>query len=135
MKSKVVNLKEDLKRKGHAVKLLAIVGSFARGDWHSGSDVDVLIVCENVSGPYWKRLNDLPSLIVENHAVEYHIYSPEEFIDLAKYARMPVFDLFHEGIIIYADKKFLSKVKKIFDDAVSKFHVVKKGPFLIRKIE
>lgn len=135
VRDKVTELKEELKHKGHTVKLLAIVGSFARGDWHSGSDIDILIVCENISGPYWKRLADLPPLMIENNIVEYHIYSPKEFIELARYARMSVFDLFHEGIIIYADKSFLSEVKKIFDDAVNKLQVVKEGSFLIRKIK
>nr|MDO8063518.1 nucleotidyltransferase domain-containing protein [Candidatus Freyrarchaeum guaymaensis] len=29
---------------GSKVKLVGVFGSFARGNWHAGSDVDVLIV-------------------------------------------------------------------------------------------
>jgi len=98
------------------------------------SDIDIIIVCDNVSGPHWKRL-DLPTIVINNHVVEYHIYSPEEFEILSKDARMIVYDLFVDGIILYADKEYLSKVKKIFDQAVKEMNVIREGKFLIRNLK
>lgn len=114
------------------VKLVGVVGSFARGDWHAGSDIDVLLVYEGASGPPWKRL-DLPPIIVRGHWVEFHVLSPEEFELLCVDARMPAYDLFNEGLIIYADKSYLERVKRLFDEASGRMKVARRGSFLIRE--
>lgn len=117
---------------GGRVKLIGVVGSFARGDWHPGSDIDVILVYEGVSGPHWKRL-DLPPVIIRGHSVEYHVLSPEEFQLLCEDARMTAYDLFNEGIIIHADKQYLDRVKKVFGEAAERTRVAKKGNFLVRE--
>jgi len=117
---------------GGKVKLIGVVGSFARGDWHPGSDIDVILVYEGVSGPHWKRL-DLPPVIIRGHSVEYHVLSPEEFKLLCEEARMTAYDLFNEGIIIHADKQYLDGVRRMFDEAAERMRVAKKGSFLIRE--
>lgn len=134
LSNKLLEIREMLDSSGKKVRILGLTGSFARGDWHVGSDIDVILVCNGVSGPHWKRL-DISSIVINNHIVEYHIYSPEEFEILSKDARMPVYDLFNEGIILYADKKYLSKIKRIFSQAVREMRVTKKGNFLIRKLK
>ncbi|MHA1723064.1 MAG: nucleotidyltransferase domain-containing protein [Candidatus Baldrarchaeia archaeon] len=126
-------IKEMLDNSGKKVRILGLTGSFARGDWHAGSDIDIIIVCNNVSGPHWRRLN-LPSIVINNHVAEYHIYSPEEFEILSKDARMIIYDLFTDGIILYADKKYLTKMKRIFNKAVKEMNVAKEGNFLIRNL-
>ena len=125
---------EEVGRSGLEVKLVGLTGSFARGDWHAGSDIDVIFVCSGVSGPHWRRL-DLPPVVIDGHAVEYHIYSPEEFILLAENARMTVFDLFTEGMILHADKEYLDKVRMLFDRAVEEGQVTRRGRFLVRKLD
>jgi len=134
LNSKLSKIREMLDNSGKKVRIIGLTGSFARGDWHAGSDIDVIIVCDNVSGPHWRRL-DLPPIVINNHVVEYHIYSPEEFEILSKDARMIVYDLFTDGLILYADKKYLAKVKRIFDQAVKELNVTKKGNFLIRNLK
>lgn len=134
LNNELSKIREILDNSGKKVRILGLTGSFARGDWHVGSDIDIIIVCDNVSGPHWKRL-DLPTIVINNHVVEYHIYSPEEFEILSKDARMIVYDLFADGIILYADKEYLSKVKKIFDQAVKEMNVIRKGKFLIRNLK
>ncbi len=134
LKVKLLKLKDELDSKGHQVKLIAIIGSFARGDWKKSSDIDILLVCENISGPYWKRL-DLPPILIQGHAVEYHIYSPQEIKILAEDSRMIIYDFFHSGIIIYADNDFLAEIRDIFRNALQRLKVIRRGNIIIREIE
>ncbi|MEM1885751.1 MAG: nucleotidyltransferase domain-containing protein, partial [Candidatus Jordarchaeales archaeon] len=57
LKKKMHEVRAIIDPSGEKVKLIGVVGRFARGDWHPGSDIDVILVCEGVSGPHWKRLD------------------------------------------------------------------------------
>lgn len=134
LREKLLEVKRTLDLSGNRVLLIGLIGSFARGDWWEGSDIDIVIVCEGVSGPSWKRL-DLEPIVIERHPTEYHIYSPEEFELLARDARMIVYDLFTEGVILYADEEYLHRIRRIFEETIKSLKVTKIGSCLIRRLD
>ena len=90
--------------------LLAVVyGSFARGDWRKGGDVDLLVVAEGLPGTYWERWDALFA-VVEGFLLDPHAYTPEEFLKLLADCRMTPIEALLDGVVVYADEEFYAKV-------------------------
>ena len=97
--------------------LVILYGSFAKGEQHPGSDVDLLIVAENIPKTYWDRWS-LAYDIVENHPLDPHIYTPEEFKDMVKQGRMTALDALTEGIVIHAEPTYRQEVDDILKETL-----------------
>lgn len=46
---------EEVIRQQGGVLRIGYIGSYARGDWGVGSDLDLIIVVEHCEQPYWRR--------------------------------------------------------------------------------
>ena len=60
------------------VRAVVVVGSVARGDWHDDSDIDVLVVADELPPHPLDRLGTLPEL---PRTVEPVVWTPSEFAD------------------------------------------------------
>jgi predicted nucleotidyltransferase len=66
----------------HGAEAAYIVGSWARGEADSWSDVDVVIVAPSVR-PAVERFKDyLPAILASPRPVEMLVYTPEEFAQM-----------------------------------------------------
>ncbi len=78
----------EVKRHSHLMAV-GYFGSYSRGDWGVGSDLDVVVVFENESHPPEKNILDSQSLPVP---VDFFVYTLDEWETLIKrnnrFARM-----------------------------------------------
>ena len=98
LKKLVTKTKEDLKP-----KLVILYGSAVKGDWHKGSDIDILVVSDNVP-PNFKDRGDQFLTVIEGFPVEPHMYTTQEFKEMLNHGRMTALDALTEGTILYAQK-------------------------------
>jgi len=100
-------------------KLVVLYGSFARGDSHSGSDLDILMISNDVPLNYKDRW-DLLYTVIMGFPVEPHIYTTQEFEEMLTHGRMTALDALTEGIILYADEKFMKKTDRMLKETMKK---------------
>lgn len=119
-------LKKIIKEKKASLKpqLVILYGSIARGDWHEGSDIDLLVISDFVPANFRDRGSVLLD-VVQGIPIEPHVYTTREFDEMLTYARMTALDALSEGIILYAKKNYLKKVKEKFKQTVDKFKAEK----------
>lgn len=67
----------DLKRKYNAEKLI-LFGSYARGDFNEGSDLDVVLI-KNTNKRFIDRIGDALKIYKGKLPLEPFVYTPEEF--------------------------------------------------------
>nr|MDO8099694.1 nucleotidyltransferase domain-containing protein [Candidatus Njordarchaeota archaeon] len=119
------------KKKGD-LKLIVLFGSYARGDWKSGSDVDLLVVATTLPETYNERW-DLFHAVIDELVIEPHAYSIDEFNGLLAHGRMAALDPLTEGIVVYADPSYLEKVKRKVSEVTAELKLEKVGSSWIRR--
>jgi predicted nucleotidyltransferase len=77
-----------------------LFGSFARGDYHAGSDVDLLII-KNTDHPFLERSADVLRLCQSQLAIEPLVYTPTEFERMLRQRNPFIWQVITEGRIIY----------------------------------
>jgi len=100
-------------------KMVILYGSFVKGDWHKGSDLDILMVSDNVPLNYKDRW-DLLYTVIMGFPIEPHIYTSKEFEEMLVHGRMTALDALTEGITLYADNKFMKKMDKLLKETMRK---------------
>ncbi len=82
------------------IKKIIIFGSFARGNYHKGSDLDLVIV-----GEFKERFIDRIGKIIELNDSDLEInamvYTEEEFQKMIKERRSFIEQALEEGIVVY----------------------------------
>lgn len=99
--------------------LVILYGSFARGDYTNGSDIDLLIVAENLPGNYWDRWS-LAYDVIEGFPLDPHIYTPNEFKTMLMDGRMTALDALTEGITIYAEQNYRREINELLMEALKR---------------
>lgn len=87
--------------RAHAeVQRIGYFGSYARGDWGVGSDLDVIIIMERSEVPYWQRskMYDASNLPVP---AELLVYTQHEWASLAEQRTRFYRTLISEAIWLY----------------------------------
>ena len=86
------------------LKKIIIFGSFARGDYHKGSDLDLVIV-----GEFKERFIDRIGKIIELNdsdlEIEAMVYTEEEFQKMIQERRPFIEQVLEEGIVVYEKKE------------------------------
>lgn len=111
-------LKESVERWGHQLISLVLFGSFARGDAHQHSDIDLLLVAENL--PKNWRARSAFELSLERQGLEWGkplqviLVEPEE-VRLAVDHIMPLLLEMREGhrCLFDRDEFFQNKMKRL----------------------
>lgn len=98
--NKIVNKFINLIIKKFNLKKIIIFGSFAREDYHKGSDLDLIIV-----GEFKERLIDRIGKIIELNdsdlEIDAMVYTEEEFQKMIKERRPFIEQALEEGIVVY----------------------------------
>ena len=98
--NKIVKRFINLIVKKFNLKKIIIFGSFARGDYHKGSDLDLIIV-----GEFKERFIDRIGKIIELNdsdlEIEAMVYTEEEFQKMIKERRPFIEQALEEGIVVY----------------------------------
>jgi predicted nucleotidyltransferase len=124
LKRLLVELEELIDRlMRYNVRLVILFGSRVRGDYTGESDVDVLIVAD-----------ELPEDPRESFAIIYRYVSPKihpiclrttSFLRKLRGESTFIMEILEDGRVVYADGKFLEEVMSIYRDVRSKW--VRKG--------
>jgi hypothetical protein len=99
-------IEEKLRRVVHRVieamapQEVWLFGSFARGDWHELSDVDLLIVAE-VEGRFIDRDLMLSDINDTGLPVQAVIYTPQEYEELVAAGQSFVMGALEDGVKLY----------------------------------
>ncbi len=98
--NKIVKRFINLIIKKYNLKKIIIFGSFARGDYHKGSDLDLIIV-----GEFKERFIDRMGKIIELNdsdlEIDAMVYTEEEFQKMIKERRPFIEQALEEGIVVY----------------------------------
>jgi predicted nucleotidyltransferase len=77
-----------------------LFGSFARGDYHAGSDVDLLIV-KKTERPFLERSAEVLRLCACDLSLEPLVYTPDEVRDMMQRGNPFITQALEEGRVIY----------------------------------
>jgi predicted nucleotidyltransferase len=77
-----------------------LFGSFARGDYHAASDVDLLIVKDTLR-PFVERSADVWRMCPSRLTIEPLVYTPDEFARMVQQGNPLISTALQEGIVIY----------------------------------
>lgn len=98
--NKIVKRFINLIIKKFNLKKIIIFGSFAREDYHKGSDLDLIIV-----GEFKERFIDRMGKIIELNdsdlEIDVMVYTEEEFQKMIKERRPFIEQALEEGIVVY----------------------------------
>lgn len=88
--------------RGYGPQQVILFGSFARGDYHALSDVDLLIVKET-ERPFVERIGQVLALCEGDGtlSVEPLVYTPEELRQMQQSRNPFIEQVLSEGILIY----------------------------------
>jgi len=84
----------------YAPQTVILFGSFARGDYHAGSDVDLLIV-KQTNRPFTERSAEVLRACQSKLAIEPLVYTPDEFERMKRQKNPFIFKALAEGKVIY----------------------------------
>jgi len=88
------------------VAMVIFFGSYVKGTWRAGSDVDLIVVADGLprdAVDCYVFLTDTPDTTID---VEPHPYAPEDFLASLRSGNKMPFDALTEGQILYIDPDF-----------------------------
>lgn len=80
-----------------------LFGSFARGDYHATSDIDLLII-KQTERPFADRIGDVLALCDYSIPLEPLVYTLSEFEQMCKENNLFIVKVLQEGKVIYESK-------------------------------
>lgn len=98
--NKIVKRFINLIIKKFNLKKIIIFGSFARGDYHKGSDLDLVIVGE-FKERFIDRIGKIMELNESDLEIDVMVYTEEEFQKMIKERRPFIGQVLDEGIVVY----------------------------------
>ena len=114
--SKLMEWVRNLRKRGIKILLLAVIGSRAKGTWKPWSDIDILLIAENLPPKSIKRYL---LLLPEDLDIDLRAYTPEEAKEALEKPDREFLDLIHYGKVIIGEKLY----KKIEKEIKEKFNV------------
>jgi predicted nucleotidyltransferase len=108
-------------------KLVLLYGSVAKGTFGLGSDVDILVIAENLPRNPNERLKLLYELDRTRAPIDAKAYTPEEVKKMLLKGHPLIMDALSDGKVLYADKEYLTKLMKMFKAAKRKFRRFERG--------
>ena len=79
---------------------IILYGSFARGDYHALSDVDLLIV-KDTDRPFLDRIGDVLRLCRTTLSIEPLVYTPAELAQMEDEGNSFLEEVYKEGVVIH----------------------------------
>ena|GEM_PF-5412782 len=97
-----------------------LYGSYVRGDFRDGSDLDLLLVIEGLPPRPQDRLEGLIE-VLEGFYVEPHPLTPQEFLEAASQCRLVAYEALREGLLLYAEQAFYEQAGERLQRAEERF--------------
>ncbi len=82
------------------ISQIILFGSFARGDYHEYSDIDLIII-GYLDDNFFNRIGKVLDLVPPNIELEPLVYTPEEFEKMKENENPFILNVLEEGIILY----------------------------------
>ena len=102
--NKIVKRFLNLIIKKFNLKKIIIFGSFARGDYHKGSDLDLVIVGE-FKDRFIDRIGKIIELNDSDLEIEAMVYTEEEFQKMIQERRPFIEQVLEEGMVVYEKRE------------------------------
>jgi predicted nucleotidyltransferase len=96
----IARFQKAIEARGISIHKLILYGSFARGDYHEGSDIDLILISEDFKNhDYWSRIDLLSDAIYDVfEPLEVVGFTPEEWDQHTS----PLYDYAKQGEVICA---------------------------------
>jgi len=96
----IMRFRKAIESRGIKISKLILYGSYARGDYREGSDIDLILISEDFRNrDYWSRIDILSEAIYDAFApIEVVGFTPEEWDNQTS----PLYDYAKQGEILYA---------------------------------
>ena len=84
---------------------IGYIGSYARGDWGVGSDLDLIVIIEASEEPFWRRALDFNFMEIPV-PVDLLVYTQEEWYEMAKQSGLFFRTVQSEAVWVYIQANF-----------------------------
>lgn len=99
LETELTRIVRVLKDKYEPEKVI-LYGSLARNKVRQWSDLDVVIV-KNTPKRFYDRIGEVLTMTDPNEAVDFLVYTPEEFQDMQQYSRFIGEEVIKKGKVLY----------------------------------
>ena len=113
-------------------KCVILFGSYARGNFTEGSDIDLCVIAERLPEDELRR-RTLVGFYNTPKIAAIGFY-PQEFINFLKKRRCFVYDIISDGVVVYDEKRgeacasgFFEEVKSVYERCISEFQMMKEA--------
>jgi predicted nucleotidyltransferase len=103
-------------------KCVILFGSYAKGNFTEGSDIDVCVIAEGLPEDELRRRTLTGSYRTPKIAAMG--FYPLEFMDFLKKRRCLVYDIISDGIAVYGED-FFEEIKGIYEECIRAFGMIK----------
>ncbi len=104
------------------VRLLILFGSLARGDCIESSDIDILVVADELSDDVGENYIQLKQYMIEPIG-----YNTDIFVDEIKKPNMLILDALRYGKILYSDREYMDRVDETVRKTMEEREIVYEG--------
>ena len=108
-------------------KLVVLYGSIAKGTFGLGSDVDILIVADDLPKNPNERLRLLYTLDRTRAPIDAKAYTPREVKRMLSKGHPLIMDALEDGKVLYADEGYLKELLREFKLAKKRFRRFERG--------
>jgi DNA polymerase sigma len=98
------------------LKLVILFGSLARGDWMESSDIDLLIVSDDLSNDPMENF-----IRLKRGCVEPHGFSTRRFLDELEKPNLLILDALEYGRRLIADEEFMKLVESKLEEVKRRY--------------
>jgi len=108
-------------------KLVILHGSIARKEFGLGSDVDLIVVSDNLPDKIMDRIKLLYEIDETKAPLDIKGYKSEEIREMIKKGNPLIMDAMEDGIILFADENFLKEILEFYKEERKNFKRIEKG--------
>jgi predicted nucleotidyltransferase len=128
----MIPYEEEIKKYIEALKILKpklviLHGSIARKEFGLGSDVDLIVVSDNLPDKIMNRIKLLYEIDETKAPLDIKGYKSEEIRKMIKKGNPLIMDAMEDGIILFADENFLKEILEFYKEERKNFKRIEKG--------
>jgi predicted nucleotidyltransferase len=128
----MIPYEEEIKKYIEALKILKpklviLHGSIARKEFGLGSDVDLIVVSDNLPDKIMDRIKLLYEIDETKAPLDIKGYKSKEIRKMIKKGNPLIMDAMEDGIILFADENFLKEILEFYKEERKNFKRIEKG--------
>jgi len=128
----MIPYEEEIKKYIEALKILKpklviLHGSIARKEFGLGSDVDLIVVSDNLPDKIMDRIKLLYEIDETKAPLDIKGYKSKEIREMIKKGNPLIMDAMEDGIILFADENFLKEILEFYKEERKNFKRIEKG--------